>query len=90
MKKKKLGCMTLSNITGGYYDAYPVKTTFTSGAQSRVVRGYLYKFDRLTDPEKEQILKYKNARLVITQCQYAPEIKRAAVILYERCIDNLF
>lgn len=51
------------------------------------VRGYAYILDKpLTDSEKEWLLTYDNTEVVLHSCQYAPELKHDAVIVYDKCI----
>lgn len=51
------------------------------------IRGTLYKISKpLTDEQKEYLLGFKNIKLFITQCQYAPEIKHNAVFLGDKKI----
>lgn len=78
MDKRKL---TFSEMCKkiAYYDFYDYQITKTDGT---VVRGIMYKLDRmLTDIEKEELTKFGNVRLFVSQCQYAPEIKTSCIFL---------
>ena len=50
------------------------------------MKGTLFKLVTITKEMEEFILKWKNTELVTTQARYAPEIKRRAVIIYDRKI----
>lgn len=51
------------------------------------ITGTLYKFDvKISDTMKNYIKQWKNTELVIVKAQYAPEIKRNGVIIYDKKI----
>ena len=83
MDKRKL---TFSEMCKrfAYYDFFNYQFTKTDGT---VVRGILYKLDRmLTDTEKKELEKFGNVRLFVSQCQYAPEIKTSCIFLANKVI----
>ena len=83
MSKKKLSFSEMCNRVS-YYDYRDTKITKKDGV---VVKGTLYKLDRmLTDDEKKELVEFGNVRLYVSQCQYAPEIKRSCVFLGDKCI----
>lgn len=49
------------------------------------VKGWLYKFDKLTINEIEHIKSFKNTKVFNTQAQYTPEIKGVAVFVGDKC-----
>lgn len=50
------------------------------------VRGTIYKMCKpLSDEQKEEISRWKNTKLFIAQSQYAPELKRTAVFIGDKC-----
>lgn len=82
-RKVRLSFSELCNLVS-YYDFYNTSVTKKDGTR---IRGTMYKIDRmLTDKEKIELLKFKNVWLFVSQCQYAPEIKRSCVFLGDKCI----
>lgn len=82
-RKARLSFSELCNLVS-YYDFYNTSVTKEDGTR---IKGTMYKIDRmLTDKEKTELLKFKNVRLFVSQCQYAPEIKRSCVFLGDKCI----
>lgn len=52
--------------------------------------GFLYTLEtNLTDEQKEKLIKYNNVQLFISQCQYAPEIKKSAIFIGETFIQRV-
>jgi hypothetical protein len=68
----------LSAINSSYYKFYRVKN-----------RGMMYVISgKITDQWKESMLnKYSNLIFYISQCQYAPEIKHAAILVCDKAVD---
>lgn len=80
MKKIKMQHFDLLNFCGFYAE---------SRAKFANTKGYLYKMDRLlTDQEKEKILSYKNTLIFTMAPEYAPEMKRSAVFLGDKCFKK--
>ena len=51
------------------------------------VYGTMYWIDKvLTDAEKSELSEYPNIMLLMSQCQYAPEIKHNVVVVMDRKI----
>ena len=40
----------------------------------------------LTQEQRDELMKFKNVRFSILQSEYAPELKRSVVILFDKCI----
>lgn len=52
--------------------------------------GYLYTLEsNLTDEQKEKLVKYNNVKLFISECRYAPEIKKSAIFIGETFINKV-
>lgn len=88
MKKIKLDYSTFHNIleavNNGYFDSYRATITKSNGEK---VRGTAFKLEKpLTDETKAAILSWKNTRLFISQCQYAPELKKNLVFIADKCL----
>ena len=85
MKRRKMYDLELFrflevNRKNGFYDSSRIKTKAN-------VRGTLYKLCKpLTDNEKAELLKWKNVDICMTRCEYAPEIRGSAVIIYDKCV----
>lgn len=85
MKKKKLSFSEMCKMLS-YYDFYDTSITKFDG---RKIYGTMYKIDRmLSDIEKAELLRYDNVSLFVSQCQFAPEIKRSCVFLANKCWRN--
>jgi hypothetical protein len=83
MDKRKLTFSEMCKSIA-YYDFFNYSITKTDGT---VVRGTMYKLDRmLTDTEKKELKKFGNVRLFVSQCQYAPEIKTSCIFLAHKVI----
>ena len=51
--------------------------------------GFLYTLEsNLTGEQKEKLVKYNNVKLFVSQCQYAPEIKKSAIFIGETFINR--
>ena len=68
----------LSIIHNSYYAFYRVKN-----------KGMMYVISgKITDEWKESMLnKYSNLKFYISKCQYAPEIKHAAILVCDRSVN---
>ncbi len=40
----------------------------------------------LTQEQRDELMKFKNVKFAISQSEYAPELKRSVVILFDKCI----
>ena len=73
----------LDKNNNSYYDCYSVKFT----KEGKIVRGTLYKLTKkLSNEDKEYLLRWKNIDLYIVSPEYAREIKNNAVVLFNNCI----
>lgn len=78
--EEKMDLNALLSI-GGYYD---FSRTVIDG-----VRGTVYKMsNRLTSEQKKEILRWRNAKILITQKQYAPESTSTSVFIGDKCFKN--
>jgi len=67
-----------------YYDYYDTRLKKKDGTS---VKGTLYKLDRLlSNEERAEFTAFRNVRLFVSQCQYAPEIKRSCIFLAKKSI----
>lgn len=67
-----------------YYDFQRTKIVTKD---SKTIYGTLYKIsDKLSEEIKMELVKWKNIKLYISQCGYAPEIKHNAIFVGDKCI----
>lgn len=80
MKRRKATATDLNNIRAYYHNSYRVKL-------NNGTRGTAYILDNsLTTEQHDFIGKFDNVHIGYSKCQYAPEIKHTAVILFDKCI----
>ena len=72
-----------SHRDNGYYNFQ--RKGFT--VNNRKVYGTMYWTEKiLTDDEKAELSEYPNIMILMSQCQYAPEIKHSVVVVMDRKI----
>lgn len=49
------------------------------------VRGFYYWVDTLTTVERTNLEKYNNTKILKGGCEYAPEIKKVAIFMGNKC-----
>ena len=75
-KRKKIPFQTVADL--GYYK-------FAKG-KSGGVSGYFYWLaNKLTDKQKGELKEYGNVQFLVSQCQYAPEIKHDVLFVGDKC-----
>lgn len=80
MKKRKITAADLIDIKVYYHNSYRVKL-------NNGTRGTAYILDNdLTTEQREFLGKFSNVHIGYSRCQYAPEIKHVALVLFDKCI----
>lgn len=80
MKRRKATAADLINIKAYYYNSFRVKL-------NNGTRGTAYVLDNnLTTEQRDFINKFDNVHIGHSRCQYAPEIKHDAVVIFDKCI----
>lgn len=80
MKRRKATATDLNNIRAYYHNSYRVKL-------NNGTRGTVYILDNsLTTEQRDFLSKFSNVHIGHSKCQYAPEIKHTAVVLFDKCI----
>ena len=80
MKRRKATAADLTSIKAYYYNSFRVKL-------DNGTRGTAYILNNsLTAEQRDFINKFDNVHIGYSRCQYAPEIKHDAVILFDKCI----
>lgn len=87
MKKVKMNEWDFYHFLEGINNSYYSFQRNAIIKEGKKIYGTLYKLSRpLSDNDKTELLKWKNIRLFISQCQYAPEIKNNAVFVADKCL----
>lgn len=76
---KKITIAEIAMLTD-YYEFCRYKLN----VNGEVVRGYLYKCDRLPREDREKLESYPNVMVLGVRSQYAPELRRNAVFVGDK------